>query len=689
MQIHQNEYISTLQEAGGIAEEGLPLNKLWQEYMQRKNPSKPMPRPLDRRTVKILATVLEKRGLVKRSTLQFQTYEGKMVQRPVIYLAHITLDSPAMRDFAIAMQEKVETPIAGAKNWLKKRQTLIETDEMAVAPVAKRRGRKPAEQIPITPRPYFLKNWRIVAQYFGWQYGFLARTRTLHQHLVASITDDNDSPFIISSEPRTRIFSTPFVLLETPLSIFMQISAVSEYSEALEQFLQTEDPTKVAMKDLPGELSTLLASKKTKGYSRFSQLFHALIVLKLLVPVEQVEYKTPIVAYSGREREPRYFGAKEDGSTATYWLLLSQAPLYDLQEREEKEQKLLGQLPVITVEEATQYWETLQGLTFNSVDVQSLPKATVKYPPTLNASSTFIHAARTAAHWRPQYALLAQQKMYLRRTLAEVASKNDLLADENKLKELAFNVCAPMDIVRAYLAKPQHGAVPEWAKKRKRRSAIAQKSSVSDTSASEAEGPGAPRPRSQATGEAILERKRAQKAARHAARVRMQQQIIARKAQGAREAKEAVWDGIVNGFRMLHGEDALKVVQLDFLHTWFMSPDGPTATTIQQHLEQAVEGVSTSFVDFSARSSLASKTGSIGNRAEKQRMKNVPRRPKSMIVPSMPHGEEIFLHAMPDLPEGKSLQYQSVRICPNLWPHFSHFISRKEDREDRMDTRGR
>ncbi|KAK9894403.1 hypothetical protein P389DRAFT_197696 [Cystobasidium minutum MCA 4210] len=648
MQVHENEYLATLQDVGGIAEDGVPLNKLWQDCMQRKNPNKPAPKLLDRRTMKGIATSLEKRGLVKRSILQFQNFDGKMIQRPIMYLSNISLDSPQMREFALSMQDKMEGNLGGAKNWLAGRKTLDKTDEMAVAP---RRARRPVADVPTDPRSFFMKNWRIVAQHFGWQYGFLARARTLHIHLISSVTDKNDSTFILSSDPRVRIFASPFVLLDTPLSVFMQVAAVSEYSAELEEFLKQQGTENVSIKDLPPTLSGLFGAQKAKGYSRFSQLFGVLMLLKLLVPIEQVDYETPIVAYSGVQREPRYFAARQERSGATYWLLPNQAPLYDLQEKKASEQKLLGQLPIQTPDQAIYFWDTMHKLTFGYTQPESLPQATVNWPPTLNAPPRFIHAARTSSHWRAEYLLLAQQKTYLRRSLEEVAAKDALLSDDAKIEELARNVCAPANVVRAYYAKPHLGARPEWLKKRKRRPNTRQESDESGTSASEAEGSAAPLPRSQRTDQAKAARKRAEKAAREAEKARKQREIIDMKARGVSAAKEAVWKGIINGFRLQHGEEALKVVQLDFLHNWFLSSEGPTATTVQQHLEQAVEGVQTAPITIPSRAVLAPKTGSVANRGSEKRMKTKLRRREAANTQEARREDEIVLSGLPELPE--------------------------------------
>lgn len=649
MQVHENEYIATLNDVGGIAEEGIPLNKLWQEYMQRKDPGKPPPRPLDRRTMKLVSTTLEKRGLVKRSILQFQSHDGKMTQRNIMYLASITLDSPQMREFALIIQAKLDGPI-GTKNWLSGRKTIDKTSELVVPARPKKRGPKPTGEIPTDPRPFFLKNWRVVAQYFGWQYGFIARARTLHEYLVRSITDANDSTFIISSDPTIRIFSAPFVVLDTPMSVFIRIAAVSEYSEDLKNFLEKPDSLNTAIKQLPAELSGLFGAKKPRGYSRFSQLFETLMILKLLVPLEQVEHETKIVAFSGVEREPRYFAPKQDRSGATYWLLPSQAPLYDLQEKWATNQNLLGQLPISTPEEAARYWETLEKLTFGTADPTKLPPAEPGHPPTMNALPSFIHSARSSWHWRSGYLLLAQQKTYLRRILEEAPSKDVLLADETKLQQLAYNICAPVQAVQAYYAKPRQGARPEWAKRRKRRFSRKDLLDNSNTSASEADGPVAPPPRSQRTDKTIAKGKKDRNAGEGAAAWHEQQRIIAKRAQGASEAKEAVWNGILKGFRMQHGDEALRTVEQDFLHSWFISPQGPTASTIQQHLQQAAEGVRSASIRIPYRSASTYKTGSIINRSQDQRM-NLKLSRKE--VPAMHTAAPIGLHNLPDLPEGE------------------------------------
>lgn len=653
MHVHENEYLAVLQEAGGIAEEGMPMAKLWQEYMHKKNPSKPFPRPLDRRTTNSITNALERRGLVKRSVIQIQQSGGRLAQRPIMYLSDIGLDSHQLREFSKLIQERMEG-LSAPKKWLQGRKTI---DKGATMPRKRKRVKDTltADEIPTNPRDFFTSNWRIVAQTYGWQWGFLARARTLHEYLCGSITDENDSTFIVSSDPRIRIFASPFVLLDTPLSTFMRMSAISDFNEELDNFLKDNDPQSIIIKDLPTSVSGLFGSGKSKAYSRLSQLFDVLLTLKVLVPLEQTETETAIVAYSGPAREPRYFTPRNSKSDTNYWMLTTQAPLYDLQEKEGENQTLLGQLPVRTVEEVQHFWTVLHDLTFGRTKPDGLPTATVKYPPVLGVSSSFIVSARTASRWRSQYLLLASQKTYLRKATEIYGRPSEVLKDESKLTKLAYDVCAPVEVIRSYFAKPQKVARPKW-QKRRRASHRVRAASGSEDSASDVDGPKAPLSKSERVAEKTAERKRVLNEARRAKKAESAQALIARKAKAARSDKQKIWDGIVNGFRMQYGVEAMQAVQLDFLQSWFMAPGGPTASAMQQHLQQAISGPDVAPALPPQRAILAAKSSStLGNLARPgKKMKEKPINLKKGRMHQDDILDDFNLASLPALPESES-----------------------------------
>jgi hypothetical protein len=368
-----------------------------------------------------------------------------------------------------------------------------------------------------------------------------------------------------------------------------------------------------------------------------------------------VEYETQIVTYSGAAREPKYFAPCKEHTGGAYWLLTNQAPLYDLQEREGANQDLLGQLPVQSPEQVARYWATLQGVVFGTVDRSQIPPATINYAPHLNAPPALILTARSSLQWRSQYLLLAPQKTYLRRALDEAVSKTELLADESKVQQLAYNICAPVDVVQAYFAKPQHGARPQW-QRRKRGPSKKQKARLSDSSASEAEGPKAPLPKSQKTVEAAAARKKRRNEATAAKMAESVQERIAKKARGAPNEKQVIWDGIINGFRMRHGAEALQSVGIDFLRTWFLSPEGPNASIVQRHLDEAVAGLASLPAQVPARPILPPKAGKLGKvMGQSKKMTVKPAKKRRAGMPAG-EGETAFvLSELPELPEGESL----------------------------------
>ena len=576
MHVHENDFFAVLKEVGGISEEGIVFLKLWQDYKKKRNGIEPP--MLDRRTLATILNGLERRGLVTRTNLQVQSVNGNFVQKPVMFLADIDLDSQQMRDYSTILQGRLQE-MGATKNWLQGRKIVDESNSFtSYGPKGRRERRLPTAGT--EPHDFFASEWRIVAQSYGWQYGLFARARTLHQYLVGSINDDNDSAFIVSSSPVTRLFSSSYVLLDTPLSVYLRIAACISYNGDLDLFLAQNDASTIPIRDLPVSISSVFLAGKNKSMNRFPQLFEILTALHLLIPMEQVEEPTDVVVYSGIEREPRYFRPRATKG-ASYWLLANRAPVYDSGQMKPDAQVLLGDLPIADQADGTNYWKFIEKISLRQGVPPALPRTDIGYSAVWEASGPLKHSIRTQARWYSDYLLLNPQKEYLKRTLLKRDDNESILEDTESMQKLSFNICAPVQVVREYvemtldkLSSERHTKVrsQRFARMHRRSRATSDESDFTTRS----DGQDFP----------ISRRSNPNSQKKSTGKSQSTAEILARKAKQATRDLQITWDGLLGRFLAEHGEQALLLdaEQLSYVHEWFMGGE-MNAGILKEHLD--------------------------------------------------------------------------------------------------------
>lgn len=558
---------------------------------------------LDKRTYNNVMKGLEGRGLAKRSTLQIQTSTGKLVRKSIIYLADLDLDGREVRSFVRAFEDRMQTQNQG-KGWLKDRKVVD-------LPNFDGSGRKPSRakstsvrpSIETSPRAFFETEWRIVSQAYGWQFGPFARAKTLHRYLAQTVTDENDSSSIISSDPAMRIFSTTLTQLDMPFSTYMQLSPCFDHTGALDLFLAKNDASQIPVRQLPDNIADLFHIGRAKSAARMRANLEILVAMNVLVPLEPVEEKTDFVAYSGLERDPRYFRPCTATKYTNYWLLANKAPIYNLRAAQLPSQTVLGELPLQTPEQVTFYWETLHSLLFAESPPCDFPPATSNFPAVFPAPRSLRTSVSIPGRWTESYLLLTSQRDYIRKVVTEEGDADALLSDTEKIQKLAHNVFAPLATVKEFVElgcpttegqksvkrKIKHrgrGQAKVKRARRTRRTKIPQtdedESSPSSPPAAEGESD-EENMQPEADKAASYQDNEADAPARETAR-----NVLARKAKESVREKENIWQGIIQRFTEEHGTQMLDEDQLEFLHNWFMSPGGLTVKGLQDHLATAV-----------------------------------------------------------------------------------------------------
>lgn len=484
--------------------------------------------------------------------LQVENLNGKMVMKAIIYLKDLQPDSPEMLAFISNLQSRVQD--TGKKTWLPNRKIVekerrpgeTQTDD------AKPRTKAALAISHENPRSSFLSNWRVVSQMYGWQYGNIARARTLHLFLVDAIDDANDSTYIVSSDAHTRMFASPFVLLDTPLSIYLKLAACPEYYPELDKYLAETDTSKLLVRDLPPAIATMLGTGRYKSIRRFLDLFDILVRLRLLVPIDLVETPTDVVVYSGEAREPRYFQARDptNQDNVAYWMLTNQAPVYNFRHKDYESQVILSRVPVQTRSDAEVFWTTLHDNIFSPTEDASLPLITQDYPAVFDGPATLVKTLRNAARWSSEYLLLKPQKYYLKSVVSKKSNPAAYLAKEENIATLAAEVCAPTAVVADFVSRMRNPTKSKLSKSR-----------------------------------------RTVKSSKRRSKVKSQdlQDVLARKANDAAAEREKVWQGIIARFYKENGEQAGDPEIIEFLHNWFINPNGINARDVNEHLAQMVE----------------------------------------------------------------------------------------------------
>lgn len=519
---------------------------------------------IDKRTERLVLNSLEQRNVIKRTSIQILGSNDKLINKSIVYLTTIEIGDPQMQEWVKALQDTIMR--TGNRPLFPNRKQLELLEDGSLVPALD--GIAVPEIDNADPRSIFATDWRIAAQTTGWCPGMYARARALHIHLVSSITDDNDSSYIVSSNQDTRILASGYFMADLPLSVFLSICATVELNDVLLAYLDNNDASQVLVKDAPPHVQAILEPGSQRNGHRIQRLLEILFKLSLVKPMAQVDTATDTVIYSGVQREPRYFETHVK-TNSSYWMLLNSAPLYAYNERVKSKQILLGEMPTVTSADTEVFWTTLQAICLRKPYDTFLLPAQAAHPLLPTTTKTFARTIGTALRWK-QSTLYQNQKTYLRRVLQARRDNGQSIIDHpEELQKLTYDLCArDEDITKAFIANYiKNVSTDRLQSKMRFRRRKAQQPAKSEGESEDSSEVGEAEPGSRSH----------------------RGQAGRRKNKEDLEDKQQIWHAAIQQAFEKHGEANFDRQHLQYLYTWFCSPDGLSASELMKQLETMVE----------------------------------------------------------------------------------------------------
>lgn len=418
----QNDFMAYLQHVGGIVLMSVKLNFDMKAFLEERNPDSTV-YLMDRKVLKRVAHELVDKGMCRRFVTQAEGH------REVIYLSSIGQDSPQMTDFLtnlapISPTKKPRRKSSGKKE--KKLLSLEATDDMEAV------------------RVYFQANANVTQARFGLLYGRYARARKLHQFLVEYFeTHEVGSVFMPSNQAGLRIISHSAIAMEIPLETLLRVEIVSVPEESIpefEAFLSDPDNIKLAVKDLPLNMSKIIHSRIDRRGPAVAmvQCLRDLGLIKPLVinPDSRTEFITPQKMF------------------ATHWEICTAAPLYAFNQLPEV--PLVEVLPVATSAEVNTYWTKLQDASMFAPTSKRPTIVDPNYSPQYPGPKSTQSNITSSSMWYSQYMLRVVQRKFIARL-----ARTDLELDEDTLQKYAAAILAPADLVRTYFESVRERDVME------------------------------------------------------------------------------------------------------------------------------------------------------------------------------------------------------------------------------------
>lgn len=526
----QNDLMAYLQHVGGILLMSAKIKFDLKAFLEQRNPDSTF-YVMDRRVVVRVVNELIDKEMCCRLVTQADGH------REVIYLASIAQDSPQMTAFLtnLAPISPTKTPRRKSEKKEKKLLSLEATDDIEAV------------------QAYFLANANVTQARFGLLYGRYARARKLHQFLVEYFeTHEVGNTFLPSNEAGIRIISHSAIAMEIPLETLLRVEIVSVPEESIavfEAFLSDPDNIKLAVKDLPLDISNVIHSRIDRRGPAVAmvQCLRDLGLIKPLVinPESRTDFMTPQKMF------------------ATHWEICTVAPLYAFNQLPEV--PLVEVLPVATSAEVNTYWTKLQDASMFAPTQKQPPIVDANYSPQYPGPKSTQSNITSSTMWYSQYMLRVVQRKFIARL-----ARTDMELDGDTLQKYAAAILAPADLVRTYFdSVRERDALEELQELPKPRGRKKRKTQRGDESDTEDEDAKLPKSR---------------------AKVSLQAALVV-KARGAANQKQKDFKAIVERFRRNSGHDAPEAV-VAFLYKLF-NENRLSTTDLNKELDLLLEDDST------------------------------------------------------------------------------------------------
>jgi hypothetical protein len=538
-EVREAECLGLIKDQGGISINSHALRLDHLAYIKKYKPDVKAG-VVDRLTMTRTLQSMARRGLIKMSYVTVTGFAESAHRHEVVYLISIDFEGEEMKAFLARLQFSALVPPT-APSWTMKRrkvETFVERKRAVTSGQVQQGGMPDAEDAVV--RDFFTCQWRIVAQYYGYVYGRMARASILHRAMVEAWLQ-------LGNVPSKTALPSDLLFTHLTLDCYLRVVATTSLDVELDAFLQRDGARQLPLSQVPESIRTTLGVGKSKSREKLALMLDILTTLRLV---------QPLVVKDAGELGPA------EAAPPTHWRLHTRLPVYHLAAAS-KRKPLIAVVDLVDADSCAAYWQQLRHACSAGVQPTTID-APDDIEDILKTEGRFTRDATAKTKWVDSFTLLADQREWLAKQVQEEPEPAD---NDALVKRLAHVVIAPPDTVVKYL-RELHG---KPAPRRYRR-----KSNRTRDDPSEAEG------ETETEGAVPLPKLSAREA-----KERARTQLAARAAD-AQQQREADWDALVRKYESRANGRKLDADVAESLKGWFLlsGADRMNAKQVEEQLDK-------------------------------------------------------------------------------------------------------
>ena len=447
---------------------------------------------VDKRTLEATLDIMESHGDIKslKTSVVLPTGSSRLVR--IVHLPSVSQEqinaflAALGRNLSITQQaviQTIETTLMTAKPPVVQRPALplqlLQRDKPSLDLERWNRNGERAMQLfeydDATIREVLLTEKSTLSQKYGYILAKGLRMRAMHLFTLKAFETELDSPWIVSTD--SRIVHLSFYASDLPLDVYCSLVSTLVHEEALTRLLETSEGRKALVRHLPPALHTSLQIGRSRSRSRFLDMLHALMCLKLVSPLKVSDAEVPTIRCAPNGEHPQAFDVLANewipgnlASAPLYWRFNTTAPVH-LWTLSGTSPPFWRDMSVQSGAAAAQFWDELQRACTDHAFAKNAPCP----PMSSSTGPASVDPAlkswiRRKMSWDASYDLTWHQRAYLRNSLG-IHLENPLQDQEHtvdSLEKLCWVVSAPIAVVREFLDKARTKRRHELERARRR-----------------------------------------------------------------------------------------------------------------------------------------------------------------------------------------------------------------------------
>ncbi|KAM0747782.1 hypothetical protein T439DRAFT_82046 [Meredithblackwellia eburnea MCA 4105] len=425
----QADLLAFVEHCGGVAEAGVSLSRQMNLFsMNTLKSSRPFTE--DKITRNQTIDALVNRGALKKTIIQ---HGGR---REIIYLPHISIESAEFRAFV--------GKLAGPSRQTSTTNRKLRLEELTANDL--QRNPPPHHTSSYeTIEEYFRRDSKVLGAKYGVFHGRYARAREMHRFMVGvAETNPSGSDVVVTKgEGYPTVISTDAITYNLPLSTLLRVIPLPESSADFDAFLANPVNKALAMRDLPQWVLQLVSP---------SLLTRKRSIANVLFTLTELGVVRPLItrpSAPGESRQTFEIAPSRRISSASHWLLCSEAPVYSLAD---PIHSLVATPRLTTTAEVEAYWRALKSACLQpaaQLGLDTRPTISSSRWPELYEGSTNVGKNLVSmAKWREEYALQPNQRTFLAQLVLDI---NFNSMDAGRIQDIAGAILAPPVSVLHYL----------------------------------------------------------------------------------------------------------------------------------------------------------------------------------------------------------------------------------------------